>query len=93
MPFSDYENDFERALHGYCLTTAEIIYHLPDHPHVLQMYLWQEFDIPPKFPRLIAFIDFWHHNIEGRIETIRVMTAGNLISNSIMVPAISLEIH
>ncbi len=93
MQFSDYENDFERALHGFRLTTAEITYHLPDHPLLLQTYVWQEFDCPPRFPRLLAFIDFWHKNIDGQIETIQVMTAGDLIPNSIMVPAISVELH
>ena len=24
------------------LTTAEILYHLPDHPELLQIYLWQD---------------------------------------------------
>jgi len=93
MRLADYENDFYRALNGYCLTTAEIIYHLPDHPLLLQTYVWQEFDLPPLFPRLTAFIEFWHKNIDGRIETVRVATAGNLISNSIMTPAVSFEIH
>ena len=34
--------DFERMLDGYRLTTAEILYHLPDHPGLLQTYLWQQ---------------------------------------------------
>jgi uncharacterized protein Usg len=93
MRLADYESDFFRALNGYCLTTAEIIYHLPDHPLLLQTYVWQEFDLPPLFPRLTAFIEFWHKNIDGRIETVRVAAAGNLISNSIMTPSVSFEIH
>ncbi|MES2252934.1 MAG: hypothetical protein V4482_04545 [Pseudomonadota bacterium] len=93
MRLADYGNDFFRALNGCCLTTAEITYHLPDHPLLLQTYVWQEFDLPPLFPRLTAFIEFWHKNIDGRIETVRVMTAGNLVSHSISMPAISLEIH
>ena len=29
---------------GYSLTTAEILYHLPDHPALLQSYIWQEYE-------------------------------------------------
>lgn len=83
MILANYENDFFKALNGYCLTTTEIVYHLPDYPLLLQTYLWQEFDLSPYFPRLTAFIEFWRINIVGRIETVRVMTAGDLKANSI----------
>jgi hypothetical protein len=36
---------------GYGLTTAEIHYHLPDHPALLQLYVWQDCDMAPDFPR------------------------------------------
>ena len=45
---------FELALRGYRVTTAEILYHMPDHPKVLQSFLWQELDLAPKFPILSA---------------------------------------
>ena len=47
---------FELALRGYRLTTAEILYHMPDHPSVLQSFIWQELDIAPKFPVLTKFL-------------------------------------
>ena len=34
-------------LKQYRLTTAEILYHMPDHPSLLQSYLWQEYDLAP----------------------------------------------
>ncbi len=46
-------------LTGYRLTTAEILYHMPDHPAVLQSYVWQALDLAPKFPELHKFLDFW----------------------------------
>ncbi|MCP4315743.1 MAG: hypothetical protein GY789_06915, partial [Hyphomicrobiales bacterium] len=49
---------------GYRLTTAEILYRLPDHPSLLQMYLWQEYDNAPRFPVLQDFLEFWEKNIE-----------------------------
>ena len=52
--------DFKRQLDGYRLTTAEIIYHLPDHPAVLQSYIWQDYDLAPRFPVLGRFLGFWN---------------------------------
>jgi uncharacterized protein Usg len=57
---------------GYSLTTAEILYRMPDHPTLLQTYLWQGYDLAPKFPELIAFLDYWAHNLDGPLHTIRV---------------------
>ena len=45
--------DFEKQIvKDYRLTTAEIYYHLPDFPKLLQSYIWQEYDIAPQFPVL-----------------------------------------
>lgn len=59
-------------LRDYRLTTAEILYHLPDHPSVLQSYIWQELDLAPKFPVLHKFLDFWAHNLDGKLHSVRV---------------------
>jgi len=71
-----FETDFARQLQGYRLTTAEIIYHLPDHPSLLQSYLWQEYDIAPKFPQLKGFLDFWTQNLDGPLHSVKVTAAG-----------------
>jgi uncharacterized protein Usg len=62
-------------LRDYRLTTAEILYHLPDHPSVLQSYIWQELDIAPKFPVLRKFLDFWANNLDGKLHSVRVGSA------------------
>jgi uncharacterized protein Usg len=59
-------------LQDYRLTTAEILYHLPDHPSLLQSYLWQEYDLAPDFPELHRFLGFWTREIEGRLHSVRV---------------------
>ena len=46
-------------LQGFRLTTAQIYYHLPDHPRVLQEFIWQHYDLAPKFPKLHGFLHFW----------------------------------
>ncbi len=60
-------DDFRKQLDGYSLTTAEIIYRLPDHPVLLQSYIWQEYDIAPRFPRLRGFLEFWSAKLEGKL--------------------------
>ena len=64
------------ALRGYRLTTAEILYHMPDHPGLLQSFIWQELDLAPRFPVLNKFLHFWGENIEGRLHSVRVAARG-----------------
>ncbi|RME68819.1 MAG: Usg family protein [Alphaproteobacteria bacterium] len=65
-------SDMELRLLGYQLATAEILYHLPDHPGLLQSFTWQTLDLAPRFPRLCRFLDYWTHNIEGTLHSVRV---------------------
>jgi uncharacterized protein Usg len=60
-------------LNGRNLTTAEILYYLPDHPAVLQSFVWQCMDRGPDFPRLHKFLDYWAHNLDGTLHSVRVM--------------------
>lgn len=64
--------DFMRQLAGYGLTTATILYHLPDHRHVLQSYIWQNYDLAPRFPVLHDFLDFWGRELEGPLHSVTV---------------------
>jgi uncharacterized protein Usg len=59
-----------RQLEGFSLTTAEILYRLPDHPRLLQS--WQDYDLAPKFPRLVDFLDYWATNLDGPLYRVRV---------------------
>jgi uncharacterized protein Usg len=69
------DRQFIDQLSGYSLTTAEILYRLPDHPNVLQTFLWQDYDLHPKYPKLKGFLDFWSANIDGALHTIRIAHA------------------
>lgn len=66
------DRDLRAQVAGYSLTTAEILYRLPDHPSLLQSFVWQEYDIHPRFPRLKSFLDFWSRNLEGKLYRITV---------------------
>jgi uncharacterized protein Usg len=68
------DSDLTRQLNGWSLTTAEIMYHMPDHRHLLQSFIWQDYDLAPRFPRLIKFLDFWSHNLDGPLSSVRVAT-------------------
>jgi len=63
---------YELQLRGYRLTTAEIVYHLPDHPALLQSFIWQKFDLAPDYPELRRFLEFWSVNIEGKLHSVNV---------------------
>jgi len=61
-----------RQLDGYRLTTAEIFYRLPDHPSLLQTFIWQDYDLVPRFPVLHGFLTFWRENLDGDLHSVRV---------------------
>jgi len=63
-------------LKDYRLTTAEILYHMPDHPGLLQSYVWQDLDLAPRFPTLRRFLEFWARELDGRLHSIRVASSG-----------------
>ncbi len=65
-------SDLALQLNDYRLTTAEILYRLPDHPRLLQTYVWQELDLLPDFPVLKRFLDFWERKLDGRLHSVRV---------------------
>ena len=69
------EQFFKKQLQGYRLTTAEILYHLPDHPHLVQTFLWQQLDIAPRYPELQRFLAFWEEHIEGKLQSVKVAQA------------------
>ena len=64
--------DFLKRLSGYGLATAEIHYRLPDHPALLQLFIWQDYDVAPAFPVLRAFLDYWQRELEGPLHSVRV---------------------
>ena len=64
--------EIEHQLNGYRLTTAEIIYRMPDHLDLLQTYIWQSLDLAPSFPKLHKFLDFWEREIDGPLYAVKV---------------------
>ena len=69
-------SDFRRQLQGSGLTTAHIFYRRPDHPWLLQSYVWQEYDLCPKFPELQRFLEFWCSKLDGALHSVTVAHSG-----------------
>ena len=66
------DSDFRAQLAGFSLTTAEILYRMPDHPSLLQTYVWQDYDVHPRFPRLKNVLDFWSRNLDGKLYRVTI---------------------
>jgi len=68
-------SEFTKMIRGYGLTTANIFYHLPDHPSIVQSYIWQEYDRLPDFPELRKFLHFWTRTLDGKLHSVTVAHA------------------
>jgi uncharacterized protein Usg len=64
--------DFRKQMGGYGLTTARILYRMPDHLSLLQTFVWQNYDLFPKFPELRRFLAFWAEKLEGPLHSVQV---------------------
>ncbi|MEM9879097.1 MAG: Usg family protein [Pseudomonadota bacterium] len=67
-------SELELRLMGYRMATIDVLYHLPDHPGILQNFIWQTLDLAPQFPRLNKFLQFWKANIDGEMHKVTVAT-------------------
>ena len=52
-------------LEGYGLTAAEIHFYRLDAPSLLQLFVWQDYDLAPDFPVLFGFLDHWRRDVGG----------------------------
>ncbi len=77
----------------YRLTTAEIIYRMPDHPDLLQSFIWQQLDLAPDYPELHRFLEFWSRNIEGKLHSVKVGQAPSAARGRFRHVSTSLRLH
>jgi uncharacterized protein Usg len=87
------DHDLAHMLRGYSLTTAEILYRMPDHPQLLQSYVWQDYDLHPKFPKLKGFLEFWSRNLEGKLFKVLVAHTGLLKPAELKLVGSELKLH
>lgn len=74
----DSVEDIELRLRGWRLATAEVLYYLPDHPSLLQSFIWQTLDLAPRYPRIHRFLDFWRAEIDAVIHSVRLASGETL---------------
>jgi uncharacterized protein Usg len=85
--------DFRRQLEGYGLTTANILYRLPDHQSLLQTYVWQDYDIEPLFPELRRFLDFWIARLDGPLHSVTVAHRKLIAAREVRTITTELKLH
>ena len=86
--------DIERMiLQDYRLTTAEILYRFPDHPSLLQTYVWQDLDLNPDFPVLKKFLTFWNSSLEGKLHSVKIAVCEDIRATTYYHLPTSLLIH
>ena len=85
--------DLERQLCGYRLTTAEILYHLPDHPTLLQSFIWQRLDLAPRYPELRRFLDFWAREIDGKLHSVKIGTQALVSAGELRAVSAEFRLH
>ena len=83
----------QTALLGHRLTTVEILYHMPDHPALLQSFVPQHLDQAPEYPRLRGFLDYWEEYIEGKLHSVTVAGSALNTSAEISHAAIEFRLH
>ncbi len=86
-------SEFNLMLKGYRLTTAEILYHMPDHPGLLQAFIWQELDMAPRFPVLGKFLKFWQAKLDGKLHSVRVANCGILTPMDVRYVDVEVSLH
>jgi uncharacterized protein Usg len=70
--------EFRLRLQGFRLTTANVLYYMPDHPKLIQSFTWQTLDLAPRFPRIQKFLSFWRAEICAVIHSIEIASAEGL---------------
>jgi uncharacterized protein Usg len=87
------DRNFLAQMRGFSLTTAEILYRMPDYPELIQSYIWQDYDLHPRFPKLKSFLDFWTANLEGRLYKVTVAHKQLIQPREISVVGLDLKVH
>ena len=84
---------FVKQLADFRLTTAEILYHMPDHPGLLQTYVWQDLDLAPRFPELSRFLEFWQRELDGKLHSVKIASQRLIRPAEIRIAGFSATLH
>ncbi|MDO9383642.1 MAG: usg protein [Hyphomicrobiaceae bacterium] len=87
------DRSFKDMMSGYSLTTAEILYRMPDHPALLQSFIWQDYDQHPRFPKLQGFLEFWTRELEGKLFKVLVANTKLIRPAELRLVGAELKLH
>jgi uncharacterized protein Usg len=59
----------------------------------LQSFIWQNYDIAPKYPELRRFLDFWTREIEGRLHSVLLGCRGIISAGEIRYAQTEFSLH
>ena len=85
--------ELEAQLRGKRLTTAEVLYYMPDHPSLLQRFMWQTLDIAPDYPRVHQFLEFWRREIDAVIHSVNVTAVGEVRAPRVRIAGVISRLH
>ena len=85
--------EFEAQLRGKRLTTAEVLYYMPDHPSLLQRFMWQTLDVAPEYPRVHQFLEFWRREIDAVIHSVNVTAVGEVRAPRVRIAGVISRLH
>jgi uncharacterized protein Usg len=71
-------DEISLRLKGWRLATAEVLYYMPDHPTLLQSFIWQTLDLAPAYPRIHRFLEFWRREIDAVIHSVQLASGETL---------------
>jgi uncharacterized protein Usg len=71
-------DEFTLRLEGWRLATAQVLYYIPDHPSLIQSFIWQTLDRAPDYPRIHQFLEFWRREIDAVIHSVELATGETL---------------
>lgn len=72
------QSEMALRLQGWRLATAEVLYYMPDHPTLLQSFIWQTLDLAPQYPRIHRFLNFWRAEIDAVIHSVQLASGETL---------------
>ena len=77
----------------YRLTTAEILYQTPGRPHLIQSFVWQDYDVAPEFPELTRFLKFWSCQFDVTLHSVSYASQDKPSPSKAHYVGYSLEVH
>ncbi|HLN23121.1 MAG TPA: Usg family protein [Patescibacteria group bacterium] len=78
----------------YRLTQAEILYHKPNSPHLLESIMWQDYDVAPDYPELQKFLELLALHVAGStVHSVRVASLDEIRPVGMIYAAYSTAMH